>query len=337
MFPCTTWEQGETLNAELVNLEPITGVCNMIKSEKIWIFFSALALLGVCSTPVSVYGANGCGRADDLFQMSTTQTDAAAQKSLLEEAVGLCPEHAPAWNNLGLIYEDEGQVDKAEAAYRKSNQYRPDLGAPLAGLGDIAMMQGRFREAAEWYEQFLAVISQGLQNGDPQGLGPYEEEYREKYEQARLKWGIHKDSMTGVVSKNTLTRAMRSIVVKKRPVKPLGPERLALSILFDFGSVTLKLRGRAQLAEIAASMLSDELRDNRFAIEGHTDTYGTYEYNLDLSRKRAEEVRAFLISKGVDVDRLAVRSLGKTRPIISSGSKDEQAVNRRVEFIKMEP
>ena len=309
----------------------------MINLEKIWILVATLFGLVVCSTPLLAKGANDCGRAKQLYRMSLDETDADAQKTHLEQAVGICDQHALAWNNLGLIYENEEQFEKAELAYKKSNRYRPDLGAPLAGLGDIAMARGRFQDAAHWYEKFLAVLEQGLQSGDPQSLGPYEEEYRKKYQQAKLKWRIHKDSMTGVVSNTILTRSMRTIRIKKRPTKPIGPERLALNILFDFDSALLKLRGRAQLLELAKTMQSAELHYSRFEIEGHTDTYGSHEYNLDLSRRRSREVRAFLVSLGIAVERLEIRSLGETRPIISYGSMNEQAINRRVEFLKMGP
>lgn len=309
----------------------------MIRFRMVWILFCALAMTGVCLRPSPAPAETPCERAEELLWQSMSQTDPAAQKASLEEAVDLCPDQAPAWNNLGVIYENEGQLGKAKEAYQRAAMLDIELGAPLAGLGDIAMIQGRFQEAAQWYGQFLAFLAAELRKGDPRGLGLYEQEYRLKYEQANLKWHIHQASMNEVVSNTTLTRGMRGIRTRQKISKPTGPERLALSILFDFNSAALKPQGQAQLGELARAMASAELRFNRFVVEGHTDTYGSNRCNLDLSLKRAGEVRAFLVSQGISLDRLKVKGYGKAKPIVASGRKAEQAVNRRVEFVKLGP
>ena len=321
----------------------------MIICKRFWILCLALIILSVFLRSDLVLSAADCESAEQLFQKSITATDSGEKRSLLESAVNICPTHAFAWNNLGLIYENEGQLDKAEQAYRHAAEYRPDLGAPFAGLGDVAMTQGRFQEAARWYKRFLAILTQQVDRGDPQGLGPYEEEYRAKYEQAKLRFQIHQDSMSSVVPEASLTRGMRSITVRPRPVsqagisvaqspiKPTGPEQLALCILFDFDSAELRSVGREQLMEMARAMLSSEFRANRFMIEGHTDTHGTYEYNLELSRRRADTVRAFLTRQGVNLNRLEARGYGESKPIISSGSINAQKMNRRVVFVRIGP
>lgn len=89
--------------------------------------------------------------------------------------------------------------------------------------------------------------------------------------------------------------------------------------------------------EVARAMLSDELSAEMFLIEGHSDTIGTANYNFELSRERADKVRAFLISQGVGVWRLTTKSCGESRPIVPAGGKQEQAINRRVELVRMGP
>lgn len=309
----------------------------MTKLKTDFILFCVLIILSLSSNPALVLSETSCERADELFQKTQSLANNAVEKPILEKAVALCPEHAAAWNNLGLVYEQEGQFDKAEQAYRQALEYRPDLAAPLAGLGDIAMAQGRFQVAIQWYERFLTYLSAELQKGDPQGLAAYEEEYRQKYEQAKLRWQIHEGSMTEVVPKTTLTRGLRSIRVKQKVSNPTGPERLSLFINFDFDSAALKPQGRAQLVEVARTMLSAELQADPFLIEGHSDTIGSDDYNFELSRQRAEKVRFFLISQGVGFKRLTTKSYGESRPIVPAGGKQEQAINRRVEFVRIGP
>ena len=67
-------------------------------------------------------------------------------------------------------------------------------------------------------------------------------------------------------------------------------------------------------------------------IGGHTDNQGSYLLNLDLSKKRAEVVKNYLIDQGVDKNRVTSKGYGPTQPIASNASEDTRKLNRRVEF-----
>jgi outer membrane protein OmpA-like peptidoglycan-associated protein len=302
---------------------------------RIVLFAALFAILG------SGYGAasagSGCPEAQGLFEQSLGARSVESRMSLLERAVALCPSYAQAWNNLGVAYEAQGKFMEAERAYRKALDLAPDFIAPHAGLGDAAMALGRWQEAVLSYERFLECIASARRRGDPQGLGAYETEYRQKLEQARLRKQIHQDSVSGVVLEGTLTRGLRGIKVVGKATKPSGPERLSLCILFRFDSAEIEPLGIAQLREMAAAMRTAELLESRFVVEGHTDTLGTVEYNLDLSRRRSETVRDFLVSSGVSPTRLETLGLGEARPVVNYGSIEEQALNRRVEFVRIGP
>ncbi len=81
-----------------------------------------------------------------------------------------------------------------------------------------------------------------------------------------------------------------------------------------------------------ASALSAETGIKRLSIEGHTDASGKPDHNLQLSERRAESVKRFLIEKGVSADRLEAHGFGQTRPIGPNRTPAERATNRRVEF-----
>ena len=86
-----------------------------------------------------------------------------------------------------------------------------------------------------------------------------------------------------------------------------------------------------RLLDEAAAVLNrwDHLRID---VEGHTDSDGGDDFNLDLSQRRAESVRRYLIRRGVDADRLEAHGYGEERPLVDNTSADGKAVNRRVEF-----
>ena len=67
-------------------------------------------------------------------------------------------------------------------------------------------------------------------------------------------------------------------------------------------------------------------------ISGHTDSAGSYDYNLTLSAQRAEAVRNYLINRGVDANRLQSRGFGPSRPVASNETRAGRALNRRIEF-----
>lgn len=107
-----------------------------------------------------------------------------------------------------------------------------------------------------------------------------------------------------------------------------GP-RADLMIGFELNSARLTGDGMAKARIFARSLLMPELRDKRFLIEGHTDSLGGVPFNLELSRRRAEAVAAFLSSQGVERARVEVRGFGPSIPL--PGRRADDPRNRRVE------
>jgi OOP family OmpA-OmpF porin len=68
-------------------------------------------------------------------------------------------------------------------------------------------------------------------------------------------------------------------------------------------------------------------------VEGHTDNIGSKKYNLDLSKKRAEAIKAYLVGKGIEESRITSIGHGLSKPIADNATKEGQALNRRAELI----
>ena len=102
-------------------------------------------------------------------------------------------------------------------------------------------------------------------------------------------------------------------------------------ILFDLNEETLKPEARIVMAKLSGILLM--LPDKDVTIEGHTDSTGTAEYNLDLSRRRAVSVMDFVQTQGVDTDRLRAVGYGMQRPVAENASRDGRKRNRRVEIV----
>lgn len=102
------------------------------------------------------------------------------------------------------------------------------------------------------------------------------------------------------------------------------------TVEFESGKATLTPAGRAILDEMLAAML--KLKDRKVEIIGHTDSAGLRATNLGLSQARAETVKAYFSSHGLNGDLLTASGQGPDRPIASNDSADGRARNRRIEF-----
>ena len=109
---------------------------------------------------------------------------------------------------------------------------------------------------------------------------------------------------------------------------------VAVDIKFTLNSAELTDQAKATLKQMAAAMKSEQLTPYHFLLEGHTDTIGSPDYNLTLSKRRAEAVRAYLTSElGVDSSRL--QALGRGEDALLDPDHPTSPVNRRVQVVNM--
>jgi len=100
-------------------------------------------------------------------------------------------------------------------------------------------------------------------------------------------------------------------------------------LLFDFDSDQLRDASKANLTNLANSL--SEFGDSKLLLVGHTDDKGTETYNEDLSRRRANAVANYLISRGVPSSRVATSGRGESEPIAPNDTDANRQKNRRVE------
>lgn len=124
----------------------------------------------------------------------------------------------------------------------------------------------------------------------------------------------------------------------KSPVKSaagtaMRPGSADLQVTFVTGSAELTEAGQRSAQKFAAALASPLLDGMRFTIEGHTDSVGSRESNIDLSRRRAQAVVDYLASKGADRSRFDAIGYGYDKPI--PGLSAKAAANRRVEVVRI--
>lgn len=100
-------------------------------------------------------------------------------------------------------------------------------------------------------------------------------------------------------------------------------------VFFALDKSNVSATEAAKLDIQAAWLAQNENVNVRIALEGHCDARGTTEYNLGLGKRRAEAVKAYLVSKGVSADRIDTVSYGKERPAVVGSDEAAYAKNRR--------
>lgn len=109
-------------------------------------------------------------------------------------------------------------------------------------------------------------------------------------------------------------------------------EQIAIleKVYFDTASARIKEQSFDLLDEVADTIIANDV--GRVEVQGHTDSRGSDAYNLDLSQRRSESVRDYLIRRGVPASQLVARGYGENQPVAPNDTPENLAKNRRVVF-----
>ena len=122
-------------------------------------------------------------------------------------------------------------------------------------------------------------------------------------------------------------------VTPQTQVQPQQPSIVKVNFsadaFFDFDKSVLKPEGRSKLDDLVGQLQGVNLEV--IIAVGHTDSVGTVAYNQRLSVRRAEAVKAYLVSKGIEPSRVYTEGKGKSQPVADNHTKAGRAQNRRVE------
>ena len=120
-----------------------------------------------------------------------------------------------------------------------------------------------------------------------------------------------------------------------KPAAPVAPAPTAVKVTFEtdtffaFDKSVLQPAGKAKLEDLVSKLQGTDIEV--IVATGHTDSTGTDAYNQKLSMRRANAVKAFLVSKGLPAERVFTEGKGEKQPVASNKTAEGRAKNRRVE------
>jgi type IX secretion system PorP/SprF family membrane protein len=133
--------------------------------------------------------------------------------------------------------------------------------------------------------------------------------------------------MVTIVKNDSISTEAKAGKIKH---EPLIVEKITLHFHFEFNSIDIDDESEKFLKELSATLSENE--NLKLKITGHTDNRGSEKYNLHLSKKRADEVKKYLVKTGIDPKRIIADGKGMAEPLNENNSEEERAKNRRVEL-----
>ncbi|TNE86348.1 MAG: OmpA family protein [Deltaproteobacteria bacterium] len=148
-------------------------------------------------------------------------------------------------------------------------------------------------------------------------------------------FGTERKALT--IEANQLSLVVVEVVLSPAVVQMTTEEVVILEqVQFDVDEATIKPESERLLTEVANNLLVNP-EITRVEVQGHTDSQGKNSYNLDLSQRRVDAVLEFLKAAGVPDARIVSVGYGESCPLADNRTQEGRALNRRVQFIILEP
>lgn len=243
------------------------------------------------------------------------------KQSLIKNALKLCPDDAAIYYSAGYAAERLRKYERAQSYYLKASEIDTGYAKAYFGLGDIYMVLGNAKSAIDAYENGLQLV-------------PKNKRARASLSIAKIKY---KSEQGKTITTGEFIQVMQQSKKKETTQGAIDGPLLRMQIHFLSSSAQLSDDAKQQLQIVGKALEDPALSGKAFEISGHTDNTGQPEANLALSKTRAERVREYLLSTfEIEPDNLIVAYYGDTRPARPNTTIENRALNRRVEFKRLE-
>jgi outer membrane protein OmpA-like peptidoglycan-associated protein len=212
------------------------------------------------------------------------------------------------------------KYEEALQYYIKASELDPSYHNAYYGAGDVYMVLGKPGPAIKMFEKGLEIKSSTRA--------------KKSLKLAKIKY---KAQMGDAVTTDEFVTVMEESKRKPTTAGAIDGPILRIQIQFGTSSSTIPETAKERLKTVGMALQHESLIKSKFEVAGHTDNIGNSESNMILSKKRAESVKQYLVQHyNIPTNRLVVAYYGQTMPAAPNTSKENQAINRRVEFKRLD-
>jgi outer membrane protein OmpA-like peptidoglycan-associated protein len=288
---------------------------------------------GECSDLANInVAANGCTGTVGYFQnkdTSSTHTVGASGEWKVNEKLKLKADYTVSYGSVMFTEFNGVFVAKPTQSYQNVTNY-PDIDALMNSLSLMAsyqltssmelILQGVYSSYhnTDWRDDPSAIQGAGTTAISTLSTGT-----------AQPNWSIG-TVMAGMRIKFGEGPPLLPPVTMVTPAAAVQPARSYL-VFFDWDKATLTDRARQIIKDAATN--STHVQHTRIEVNGYTDTSGAPQYNMGLSIRRADAVKAELMKDGVPESDIATKGFGETHPLVPTGPGVREPQNRRVEIV----
>lgn len=291
---------------------------------------AAAMLLGACASTPTMEASTERARAELTALKSDPRLAGKGQLAVNDAETAVRAAEAATGTEsaaqLGYVAERKVQIAR-EVALRQANE---DELKALSDERDRVQLSARTAEADR--ARSRAELAQFEANSARQQA----ERERQAAEQARI--AAEQQGLLAMQAGQDADRARREAEELRIQIQELNARETERGLVLTLGDVLFET-AKWDLkpgAEANLSKLVNFLRkypDRSVVIEGHTDSVGGDTYNLNLSQRRADAVRAYLVTQGIESSRILASGKGETAPVASNSDAGGRQQNRRVEVI----
>lgn len=248
------------------------------------------------------------------------------------------------------VYEAKQALDNAEAKFKDdaTSHEAIDLAYVALRKAQLAEAQTDVTMSRQAYEQadkdMRALTGRALENYQKKVAEQQADIEKQKQQNEQEKANTAQaraDAEREHAARLEAERRMKQAIEDLAKIAAIKEETRGMvitltgNVLFASGKWDLLPGAQIKLNEVAEALKAQKDRD--IVVEGHTDNQGTVQSNLELGQKRADSVRSYIVSRGVDPARVTATGIGQARPLIDNSTPENRANNRRVEIIISPP
>jgi outer membrane protein OmpA-like peptidoglycan-associated protein len=300
----------------------------MKRSEATFAVLASLAIVG-CSVVVpselaSARAAYEHARTSRAADLKPADLHKAKEALILAEASFINEEGSDKTLDLAYVAQRKAQLAEVLAGIELASQQQSQAGQSITS-SEHAIERRTEGELTDTRAQLAEAGRQGQAQNAALGA-----EHQNRVDADQRTADANKRTADAEVRAKSAENALAKLAMVKDEARGMVIT-LSGSVLFASDQATLLPEAQTRLAQVSDALMATKERN--IIVEGHTDSRGSATHNMDLSQRRAEAVRAYIVSRGYEADKMEARGIGKDRPMTSNNSAEGRANNRRVEII----